>query len=44
VVWYAAKEPVRRRLQVIVERERLGDLMAVLALPEGVTVYEWSAK
>ena len=44
VVWYAGGkhgQAVRRRLEALVEREHLGDFMAVLPLPEDVTVYEW---
>lgn len=41
VAWYAGAEPVRRRIEALIGRERLDDFMTVLPLPEGVTVYSW---
>lgn len=41
VVWFAGAEPVRRRLEDLVERERLGDFMRVEPLPPAITVQQW---
>jgi len=42
VVWYASMEPVRRRLQALIEREQLSDFMSLLPLPDEVPVRKWN--
>ena len=42
LVWFAGKEPVRRRLAELIGREQLDDFITVQPLPSGITAFRWA--